>query len=180
MRFFWISRIRYMSRTFRWIGWRRNLRLHGQLNFFTNSIIESLRIRKWEIFVTNSIHIFNLSFDFNVSYSSGWGYSLINTFKLKKKFQDDIGLDIGWWRFFWIYIAFRQRRVRGWRYCTSKSTVFTQKSPVKWTVHSTKRALHSIERAPYSIKKSPIFDQKSPLRLHRVSACDDTHRVREI
>jgi len=26
-----------------------------------------------------------VSFDFNVSYSSGWGYSLINTYKLKKK-----------------------------------------------------------------------------------------------
>ena len=29
----------------------------------------------------------NVSFDFNVSYSSCWGYSLINTFKLKKNVE---------------------------------------------------------------------------------------------
>ena len=29
-----------------------------------------------------------VSFDFNVSYSSCWGYSLINTFKLKKSWMD--------------------------------------------------------------------------------------------
>ena len=35
-----------------------------------------------------------VSFDFNVSYSSCWGYSLINTFKLKKKRMEP---DRPWW-----------------------------------------------------------------------------------
>ena len=49
----------------------------------------------------------SVSFDFNVSYSSCWGYSLINTFKLKKiqllffqnaiQLQPHWGIIIVWW-----------------------------------------------------------------------------------
>jgi len=37
-----------------------------------------------------------VSFDFNVSYSSCWGYSLINTFKLKKKNSGRTAIQLGW------------------------------------------------------------------------------------
>jgi len=60
-----------------------------------------------------------VSFDFNVAYSSCWGYSLINTLKLKKsncsgRERSTQGLDescLGWMRIFflcmWRWIAFR-------------------------------------------------------------------------
>jgi len=63
-------------------NWNRNRFVHCTSHIWICRHLGSLTAANW------------VSFDFNVSYSSCWGYSLIDTFKLKKK---NLVIRVGYW-----------------------------------------------------------------------------------